>query len=372
LFRATIWPMVEKENLYGRTRSELEVCASQLGLPAYRGRQIYRWIYSRSATDFDSMTDLPRAVRGKLAEHYCVRPPAVIGRHRSHDGTVKFLLGLEEAKKVEAVYIPDNPENGGKRAVRHTVCLSTQVGCPLKCTFCYSGTVLFARNLTVGEILGQFGAVRKALLAPTARVNVVFMGMGEPLLNSQAVLSSLAVLTDPDGYAVSPRRITVSTAGLAEELERFAKAGPPVGLAVSLHATTNDTRGRMMPINRKYPLEALLETARRLPLPRRRKITFEYVLLGGENDSEADAHRLAGLLRGMPAKVNLIAYNPWPGSPHRASTTEATGRFLEILSGAGYTASLRRSRGDDILAACGQLAGTDGPAPGAISSSDAG
>ena len=356
--------MADRENLYGRTRSELEHAVGKLGLPAYRGRQLYRWIYARSATDFDSMTDLPRAVRAELAKHYSVRPPAVAGRHRSLDGTVKFLFGLEGDHAVEAVYIPDHPEDpSSKRAVRHTICLSTQVGCPLKCTFCYSGTVPFARNLTVGEILGQFGAVTRALLTITTRVNVVFMGMGEPLLNSEAVLSALAVLTDPDGFAVSPRRITVSTAGLAEELERFAAAAPPVGLAVSLHATTDDTRDRMMPINRKYPLEELLAAARRLPLPRRRKITFEYVLLGGENDSERDARRLARLLTGIPAKVNLIAYNPWPGSPHRASTDEATERFLGILLDAGYTASLRRSRGDDILAACGQLAGTAGPAP---------
>jgi 23S rRNA (adenine2503-C2)-methyltransferase len=349
--------VAEKANLFGHTRSELERCAGELGLAAYRGRQLYRWIYSRSATDFDSMTDLPRGLRAVLAEHYTVCPPAVVGRHDSRDGTVKFLFGLENESKIEAVYIPDNAEDGTGRAVRHTICLSTQVGCPLKCTFCYSGTVPFVRNLTAGEILGQFGAVSKALLAITTRVNVVFMGMGEPLLNSGAVLSALAVLTDPDGFAVSPRRITVSTAGLAEELERFAAAAPPVGLAVSLHATTDDARDRMMPINRKYPLEELLQATRRLPLPRRRRITFEYVLLGGENDSEADARRLARLLKGIPAKVNLIAYNPWPGSSHRASTDEATERFLGILLQAGYTASLRRSRGDDILAACGQLAG---------------
>lgn len=351
--------MADRENLYGRTRSELERAVGELGLPAYRGRQLYRWIYPRAVTDFDSMTDLPRAVRAELAKHYSVRPPPVAGRHRSQDGTVKFLFGLEDDNKVEAVYIPDHPEEASsKRAVRHTICLSTQVGCPLKCTFCYSGTVPFARNLTVGEILGQFGAVTRELLKTTTRVNVVFMGMGEPLLNPEAVLSALAVLTDPDGFAVSPRRITVSTAGLAEELERFAKAAPPVGLAVSLHATTDEARDRMMPINRKYPLEELLAAARRLPLPKRRKITFEYVLLGGENDSETDARRLARLLTGIPAKVNLITYNPWPGSPHQASTDEATERFLGILLHAGYTASLRRSRGDDILAACGQLAGT--------------
>lgn len=342
--------MAEKRNLYGLTRRELESAAIERGLPAFRGRQLYRWIYSKSATDLDAMTDLPRSLRERIAEIFTVRPPELLSQHLSEDGTVKFLFSLEGGHRVEAVYIPDQPE-------RHTICLSTQVGCPLKCTFCYSGTVPFVRNLTVGEILGQFAAVRKALLSATSRVNVVFMGMGEPLLNSKAVLGSLDVLTDPDGFEVSPRRITVSTAGLAEELEQFVAASPPVGLAISLHATTNENRDLMMPINRKHPLEELLETARHLPLPRRRKITFEYVLLGGENDSEEDAQRLARLLRGVKAKVNLISYNPWPGSPHRASNAQATDRFVEILAGAGYTVSLRRSRGDDILAACGQLAG---------------
>ena len=345
--------MEEKRNLFGLSRKELESCAAELGLPAFRGRQLYRWIYSKSVTDLDSMTDLPRAVRRQFAESFIVLPPELLSEHRSADGTVKFLFSLEGGKNVEAVYIPDHHEE----RVRHTICLSTQIGCPLKCTFCYSGTVPFARNLTVGEILGQFNALRNALLSATSRVNVVFMGMGEPLLNSEAVLGSLVVLTDPDGFAVSPRRITVSTAGLAEELERFVASSPPVGLAISLHATTNESRDRMMPINRKHPLEELLETARRLPLSRRRKITFEYVLLGGENDSVEDAERLVGLLRGVKAKVNLISYNPWPGSPHQASTVQATERFMEILAGAGYTVNLRRSRGDDILAACGQLAG---------------
>ena len=345
--------MDEKRNLFGLSRKELESYAVELGLPTFRGRQLYRWIYSKSATGLDAMTDLPRVLRDRLAESFIVRPPVPLSQHRSEDGTVKFLFSLAGSKNVEAVYIHDHHEE----SVRHTICLSTQVGCPLKCTFCYSGTVPFARNLTVGEILGQFSAVRNAFLSATSRVNVVFMGMGEPLLNTDAVLGSLGVLTDPDGFAVSPRRITVSTAGLAEELERFVALSPPVGLAISLHATTNESRDRMMPINRKHPLEELLDTTRRLPLPRRRKITFEYVLLGGENDSAEDAERLARLLRGVKAKVNLISYNPWPGSPHQASNPQATERFMEILAGAGYTVNLRRSRGDDILAACGQLAG---------------
>ncbi|MGH9336637.1 MAG: 23S rRNA (adenine(2503)-C(2))-methyltransferase RlmN, partial [Vicinamibacteria bacterium] len=239
---------------------------------------------------------------------------------------------------------------------RHTFCLSTQVGCPLKCSFCFSGTIPFERNLTAGEILGQLLIARAALAEPPARSNIVFMGMGEPLLNSESVLKALSILTDDEAFSVSPRRITVSTAGMAAEIGRFAEKAPPVGLAISLHATTDELRDRVMPINRKHPLEELLAAARALPLPKRRRITFEYVLLGGENDTPEDARRLAQLLRGIRAKVNLITYNPWPGSPHGRSTSEATARFLQILMDAGLTASVRRSRGDDVLAACGQLA----------------
>lgn len=329
------------------------------GFSAYRGRQIYRWIYWRAVTEFEEMTDLPLNLRGKLEEQFVVHYPATAARQRSRDGTVKYLFSLGDGKTVEAVYIPDRCSSPGSKEApsRHTLCLSTQVGCPLGCTFCFSGTVAFSRNLTAGEILGQFLRVKKDLDPTPSRINVVFMGMGEPLLNSGAVLTSLEILTAPDGFAVSPRRVTVSTAGPTRELEEFARKAPPVGLAVSLHATTNETRGRIMPINRKYPLETLMETVRHLPLPRRRRITFEYVLLGGENDSAEDAERLASLLRGARGKVNLINYNPWPGSPHRPSSPKATERFMQILLERGLTASLRRSRGDDILAACGQLAG---------------
>ncbi len=230
------------------------------------------------------------------------------------------------------------------------------MGCPLKCTFCFSGTIRFERNLEPGEILAQFMLARQEIPDPPARCNVVFMGMGEPLLNADGVLTALDVLTDEEAFAVSPRRITVSTAGLVDELERFSAKAPLVGLAISLHATTNAVRDRVMPINRKHPIEELIAAARALPIPRRRRITFEYVLLGGENDTLADAKRLATLLEGVKAKVNVIAYNPWPGALHARSTPEATTRFMDVLMDAGLTVSLRRSRGDDVLAACGQLA----------------
>lgn len=335
-------------NLFGLDRLELEREMLARDLPAFRGRQIYRALYAHGALSFDAMTDLPRALREALARDYRIERPRVASRHLSRDGTIKLLLALEDGRNVECVYIPEK--------TRHTFCLSTQVGCPLKCSFCFSGTIRFERNLVPGEILGQFLAAREALEEPPSRSNIVFMGMGEPLLNSAAVLKAIRILTDDQAFSVSPRRITVSTAGLVEEIARFTEEAPAVGLAISLHAATNELRDRIMPINRKHPLEELVAAAKSLPIPRRRRITFEYVLLGGENDSPEDARRLAALLEGVKAKVNLITYNPWPGSPHRRSSGEATEAFLEILAGAGLTVSLRRSRGDDVLAACGQLA----------------
>jgi 23S rRNA (adenine2503-C2)-methyltransferase len=335
-------------NLFGLERSEIERAMLDRGLPAFRGRQIYRALYARGADSFESMTELPKALRADLARDFEIRRPRPASKHVSRDGTVKHLVELEDGRRIECV---DIPEPG-----RRTFCLSTQVGCPLKCSFCFSGTIRFERNLTAGEIVGQLLIARGALATPPTRTNVVFMGMGEPLLNSDAVLKALRILSDDEAFSISPRRITVSTAGMADEMARFAAEAPPVGLAISLHATTNEIRDRVMPINRKHPLEDLLEAARALPLPKRRRITFEYVLLGGENDRPEDARRLASLLRGIKAKVNLIAYNPWPGAPHGRSSPEATSRFLEILAESGLTASLRRSRGDDVLAACGQLA----------------
>jgi 23S rRNA (adenine2503-C2)-methyltransferase len=340
--------MAERRNLFGLGQSEIESLIVEKGHPAYRPRQIYRWIYARGVDAFGEMTNIPRALREELEECFVLSRPKLEGKQVSRDGTIKYVFSLEDGKNIESVFIPE--------PTRATLCLSTQVGCPLGCTFCYSGTIPLSRNLTVGEILGQFVGVKADLETTPSRTNVVFMGMGEPLLNTKAVLGALAVLTDPDGLAVSPRRVTVSTAGLVDEVDKFVREAPKVGLAVSLHAADNTLRERIMPINRKYPLEKLMEMLRRLPLPRRRMITFEYVLLGGENDSEQDAKALARLLHGIKGKVNLINYNPWPGSPHRSSSAKASERFMEILTQKGYTVSLRRSRGEDILAACGQLA----------------
>jgi 23S rRNA (adenine2503-C2)-methyltransferase len=340
-------------NLFGLDRTELERAMLDRGLPAYRGRQVYRALYARGVSSFDELTDLSRPLRESLASEHEIRKPRVVSSHVSRDGTIKYLVELDDGRNVECVYIPESSPRE-----RHTFCLSTQVGCPLKCSFCFSGTIRFERNLTAGEIVGQFLAARGALPEPPVRSNIVFMGMGEPLLNSESVLKALRLLTDDEAFSVSPRRITVSTAGMVDEIARFTENAPAVGLAISLHATTDELRNRVMPINRKFPLQELIAAARALPIRRRRRITFEYVLLGGENDSAADARRLAALLEGIRAKVNLIAYNPWPGAPHKRSTRERTEAFVEILAAAGLTATVRRSRGDDVLAACGQLANT--------------
>lgn len=338
-------------NLFGLTRPSLEREMEALDLPAFRGRQLFRWIYRRRVTAFEAMSDLPKHLRERLGREHSIAPPGIAARHRSEDGTVKYRLGLDDGESIETVFIPE-----GRRS---TFCLSTQVGCPLKCSFCFTGTMGLARNLTTAEILGQFMVATGDRPHIPERSNIVFMGMGEPLLNRGAVTEALEVLTHEDGFAVSPRRITLSTVGLPAELERFVETAPNVGLAISLHATTDALRDRIMPVNRAHPIEDVLETARRLPLPRRRRITFEYVLLRGENDHPSDARRLAELLEGMRAKINLIAYNPWPGSPHERSTRDATEGFTKVLVDAGLTVSLRRSRGDDVLAACGQLANRD-------------
>ena len=342
-----------RKNLFGLSLSDLLAEIKVRELPSYRAKQLYSSLYARGVSTLDDMTDLPLELRSDLAESFEIRHLSLGDRHMSSDGTLKYSFVLEDGNSVETVYIPEERD---EQPDRHTFCLSTQIGCPLKCTFCFSGTVAFQRNLSVGEILGQFQEARCRLPKLPTRSNIVFMGMGEPMLNSEAVQRSLEILIDPDAFAVSPQRITVSTAGLAEELESFAESVPKVGLAISLHATRDSVRDRLMPINRKYSIQALIEAARRLPLSRRRSLTFEYTLLGGENDTEGDAHRLAKLLTGLYAKVNLIEFNPWPGTFHKRSDRQAMKRFAEILKTAGVNVNFRRSRGDDVLAACGQLA----------------
>jgi 23S rRNA (adenine2503-C2)-methyltransferase len=326
---------------------ELEATLAQLGRPAFHARQIFQWIYRRGATDFGLMTDLPRDLREQLVEHFRVGTPEVVRREQSSDGTTKFLLELADGKRIESVCIPDSPGD--------TFCLSTQVGCAMRCAFCLTGKMGIDRNLTAGEIVGQVRVLSSSLGLLDQRFNIVLMGMGEPLHNYDATMKALRILSSDQGFGVSPRRVTLSTVGVLPALERLATEPFMPNLAISLHSTTEEQRDLLVPINRKYGIEELLDACRRFPLKRRQRITFEYVMLAGVNDTPEDARRLARLLSGIQAKVNLLPLNEAAGIPFERPSDEAINRFGKILADRGVTVSVRKSRGRDIRAACGQL-----------------
>jgi len=340
-------------DLVGAGRDDLAAAVAALGLEPFRTGQLWHWIYYRGATDFDRMTTLARPVRARLAERYRLRRPEVTRALLSSDGTRKWLLRLADGHEIELVHIPEED--------RGTLCVSSQVGCPLACRFCHTGTQKLVRNLTTAEIVGQVMLARDALeewTAPAggrAITNLVLMGMGEPLLNFDRVAAALRIIMDGDGIAISKRRITLSTAGVVPMIARCgAELG--VNLAISLHAVTDELRDVLVPINRKYPLAELLAACRAYPgLSNARRITFEYVMLKGINDSPADARALARLLEGIPAKINLIPFNPWPGSPYECATPAVVEHFADIVNAAGYASPVRSPRGQDIMAACGQL-----------------
>jgi len=329
------------------------------GVAPYRAEQILAWLYARGVEDPHAMTDLARDLRERLADEWRTRALETVALQRSMDGTRKAVLRAADGAVLESVLIPDED--------RTTLCISTQVGCPLACSFCATGAMGFTRNLSTAEIVDQVCRMREAL-GPGERItNVVFMGMGEPLLNLPAVLRAIRILMHPRAFNLAGRRITVSTAGLVPKIRTLLDAAP-VNLAVSLHATTDALRDELVPLNRRFPLDVLLGELRALEsLSPRRPVFFEYTLLAGVNDAPADAERLLRLLRGLPSKVNVIPVNPHPGSPYGAPGLETVDRFLGILSRGGMTVTLRRSRGADIDAACGQLAARDyavtGPAP---------
>jgi 23S rRNA (adenine2503-C2)-methyltransferase len=335
-----------------------------------RASQLWHWIYHRGAREFSAMRNIARLLLEKLSERCTLARPEVVAEQISADGTRKWLLRMPPAHvgdnnaEIECVYIPESD--------RGTLCVSSQVGCTLNCTFCHTGTMALVRNLTAAEIVGQVLVARDRLgdflggvapadgLVPSgeglrAVSNIVFMGMGEPLYNFDAVRDAIAILTDGDGLSLSKRRITVSTSGVVPEMARLgAECGTM--LAVSLHATNNALRDKLVPLNRKYPIEALLQACRDYPgASNARRITFEYVMLKGVNDSVADAKALVRLLKGLPAKINLIPFNPWPGSTYECSDWKTIERFSEIVFNAGYASPVRTPRGRDILAACGQL-----------------
>jgi len=327
--------------------AELEAALEARGHPRFHARQIFSWIYAKGVTDFEKMTDLSRPLRADLAEHFRVSTPAVIARETSTDGTVKFLLGLEDNRRIESVFIPDTPSQ--------TFCISTQVGCAMKCGFCLTGKMGLVRNLSAGEIAAQVRILAGELGLRDSKFNIVLMGMGEPLHNYDNTMKALRMLNDEHGLAVSPKRVTLSTVGVLPALDRLATEPLMPNLAISLHATTEDQRDALVPVNRKYGLEDILAAARRFPARRRNRITFEYVLLAGVNDTPEDARRLVRLLGNIRCKVNLIPLNEAAGIAFTRPSDERVNAFAKILANAGLTVSVRKSRGRDIRAACGQL-----------------
>ena len=342
-----------RRNLVGLGREALAAEMAEFGAEPFRARQLWHWIYRRGATDFAAMTSLSKPFRDKLAARYVLQRPAISRALGSVDGTRKWLLRFADGEEVETVHIPEED--------RGTLCVSSQVGCTLTCSFCHTGTQRLVRNLASEEIVGQVMIARDALGEwPSPQddrqvTNIVLMGMGEPLYNYENVAAALKVVMDGEGLSISRRKITLSTSGVVPMIRRCG-AELAVNLAVSLHAVRDDIRDRLVPLNRKYPIVELLEACRSYPgASNARRITFEYVMLKGVNDSPADARELVRLVGGIPAKVNLIPFNPWPGAPHECSPDAAIEAFSDIVFAAGYSAPVRTPRGRDILAACGQL-----------------
>ena len=342
-----------KVNLLGLSQAALEAEITALGLPKFRAGQLWRWVWRHGLTNFAEMSDLGKPVREQLTELFSADRPAVSRRLQSVDGTIKWLLRFADGKEAEAVYIPDKK--------RGTLCISSQVGCTLTCSFCHTGTQKLVRNLTVDEICGQVLLAMDELGdwpagKPDRRLtNIVLMGMGEPLFNYENVAEAMRIIMSGEGVALSKRRITLSTSGVVPEIKRCGEE-LGVNLAISLHAVRDKLRDELVPINRKYPLAALIDACRNYPgLSNARRITWEYVMLDGVNDSDEDCRALLSLIKGIPSKLNLIPFNPWPGSPYICSSDERIEAFAKRVLKAGYASPVRTPRGRDILAACGQL-----------------
>src|SRR5262245_14136067 len=334
-------------NLAELERDAFERACDERALDRFRARQVFRWAYRRGVTAFDAMTDLPQPLRAALAHDFTLPTPEIAGRERSIDGTEKFLLRLSDNRQIESVFIPDTPSM--------TFCISTQVGCAMACAFCLTGRMGLVRNLTAGEMVGQVRVLAGALNMLDSRFNIVLMGMGEPLHTYDETMKALRILADEHGLQVSPRRVTLSTVGLLPALERLAREPFMPNLAISLHAPTDAVRGELVPLNRKYGVADIIAACKRFPLQRRRRITFEYVMLAGVNDSPDDARRLAKLVAGVRAKINLIPLNAAPGIPYERPSDETVDEFARVLAEHHLTVSVRKSRGRDIRAACGQL-----------------
>jgi 23S rRNA (adenine2503-C2)-methyltransferase len=327
--------------------SELETWLAERGAERFRARQLFAWLYRRGASHVDDMSDLPRGLRDRLKDESVITTPETVQHEHSQDGTEKLLLRLPDRRLIESVFIPDTPAM--------TFCISTQVGCAMACAFCLTGKMGLVRHLTAGEIVGQVRVLARSVNLDGRAFNIVFMGMGEPLHNYDATMKAVRILADKEGFALPPRRMTLSTVGLPPALDRLAHEPIMPNIAISLHAPTDRQREALVPVTKKYPIAEVLDACRRLPLKRRSRVTFEYVLLAGINDSPDDARGLAKLLSGMRAKVNLIPLNAAPGIPFDRPNDAAVDRFGAILAERGVTVSVRKSRGRDIRAACGQL-----------------
>jgi 23S rRNA (adenine2503-C2)-methyltransferase len=339
--------LTSQPDLANLERAELETALEARGHKRFHARQIFQWIYRRGVTDIAAMTDLSRDLRADLAHEFIVTTPEVVTRERSTDGTEKFLLQLGDRRQIESVFIPDTPSM--------TFCLSTQVGCAMACSFCLTGKMGLVRNMTAGEIAGQVRVLAGALDLRDRKFNIVLMGMGEPLHNYDETMRALRILHDEHGFAMSPRRMTLSTVGVLPALERMAREPLMPNLAISLHAPTDALRGELVPLNRKYGVTDIIAACKRFPLSKRSRITFEYVMLAGVNDNPEDARKLAKLLSDVKSKVNLIPLNPAPGIPFERPSDAAIDQFARILAERGLLVSVRKSRGRDIRAACGQL-----------------
>lgn len=348
-------------NLVGMTRDQMRAALIDAGTTEKQAKmrvgQIWQWIYHWGVRDFAQMTNLSKDYRAMLSERFVVAIPQVVTRQVSEDGTRKYLVRIAGGHEVEIVYIPETD--------RGTLCVSSQVGCTLTCSFCHTGTQKLVRNLTAAEIIGQVMVARDDLDewpdhgtrtdGPRLLSNIVLMGMGEPLYNFESVRDAMKIAMDPDGIQLSRRRITLSTSGVVPEIARTAQE---IGcqLAISFHATTDAVRDKLVPINKRWPLADLLEALRSYPkVSNSERITFEYVMLDGVNDSDEDAYRLVKLIEGIPAKINLIPFNEWPGAPYKRSSNNRIRKFADIIHDAGYSSPIRRPRGEDIMAACGQL-----------------
>jgi 23S rRNA (adenine2503-C2)-methyltransferase len=342
----------KKIELIGLAPDELRELFESLGEKPYRARQTYAAMHRRRITDFDQMTELPKTLRRLLEEQAVVTHTRVESVFLSSDGTRRFLMKLEDGREVEAVFMPEQR--------RDTICISSQVGCPLACDFCMTGVIGLKRNMTAGEIVSQVVIVLNEVYGSVTELphgtNIVMMGMGEPLLNYESVMKAIKLFADDEGLQIAPRRVTLSTAGIVPRIYDLASEEVRPRLAISLTAATDDLRDRLFPINRKYPLRELMEACRSFPLGERERLTFEYVMLAGINDSDSDARNLIRLLSTVRAKVNLIPHNPAPELPYQSSSMDRIVAFQDILTASGLPSFIRRPRGQDISAACGQLA----------------